>query len=48
MLRSQGSNLPVFVVAGKTVDDNWNWQGHDENAAESPNPQPVINGIKLF
>jgi hypothetical protein len=42
MLRSQGSNLPVFVVAGKTVDDNWNWQGHDENAAESAEPSNLL------
>jgi hypothetical protein len=42
MLWSQGSNLPVFVVAGKTVDDNRNWQGHDEYTAESAKPSNLL------
>jgi hypothetical protein len=42
MLQSQGLNLPVFVVASKTVDYNWNWQSHDENTAESAKPSNLL------
>jgi hypothetical protein len=30
--------LPVFVVAGKLVDDNWNWHSHYYIAAKSQDP----------
>ena len=29
------SILPIFVVAGEAVDDDWNWKSHDEDSTKS-------------
>ena len=36
-------NLPVFVVAGETVDNDWNWKSHDEDATESAKPSNQLS-----